>query len=84
MTTMAAMDNKHPLAEWRQARGLTQDDFARLCSVTRWTINSIETGRRAPSMDLAKKIIAKTQGGVTAEQIMPAMARFAALTRATA
>lgn len=57
---------KHPLATWREAQEppLTQADLARTVGVTRWTINSIETGRRNASRDVIRKIIEATGGVV--------------------
>jgi putative transcriptional regulator len=39
--------------ELRSARGLTQEGLADLARVSRQTINSIETGRFEPSLNLA-------------------------------
>lgn len=60
------MNAKHPLAVWREAqeKPLTQEAFARLVGTTRWTINSIETGRRKPSRDLILRIKAATDEAV--------------------
>ena len=57
---------KHPLATWREAQPepLTQKAFAELVGCDRWTINSIETGRRRASRDLASSIIKATDGAV--------------------
>lgn len=60
------MSAKHPLAVWRETRQkpLTQDEFAKLVGVKRWTINSIETGRRKPSRDLIVRISIATDTAV--------------------
>ncbi len=55
-----ANDEKHPITDWREANGKSQADLADALRVTRWTINSIEVGRRTPSMQLAKAIAAHT------------------------
>ena len=39
--------------ELRVARGLSQADLARQMSVSRQTINAVETGRYTPSLPLA-------------------------------
>ena len=40
--------------ELRQQRGdMTQEDLAKLCSVTRQTIIAVESGRYSPSLELA-------------------------------
>lgn len=62
---------KHPLAVWRetQPKPLTQQAFARLVNTSRWTINSIETGRRKPGRDLILAISKATGGAVGFEQL---------------
>ena len=40
----------------RQAAGLSQQELARRCGLTRQAINAIETGRYDPSLPLAFKI----------------------------
>jgi len=55
------MQNDHALAAWRKTQNnLSQEAFAAQIGVTRWMVNSIETGRRKPSLDLALKIQAVT------------------------
>ena len=44
---------KNKVEQLRKARGLNQEDFARMLYVSRQTINSIETGKYNPSLDLA-------------------------------
>jgi len=40
--------------ELREQRGdMTQEDLAKLCSVTRQTIIAVESGRYSPSLELA-------------------------------
>ncbi len=47
---------KNRIEEIRKARGIRQEDFARLMGVSRQTISSLETGRYNPSIFLAYKI----------------------------
>jgi len=63
---MAAMKNKHPLAVWRESQNppVPQHQVATLVGVSRWTINSIETGRRMAGRDLIAAIQTATNGGV--------------------
>lgn len=63
---------KHPLATWREAqtKPLTQKALAELVVCDRWTINSIETGRRRASRELASTIIKVTDGAVSFEDLM--------------
>ena len=42
----------------RKAKGLTQDDLARLCHVTRTTITNVELGYSDPSLTLLQLIAA--------------------------
>lgn len=47
---------KNRIEEIRKARGIRQEDFAKLMGVSRQTISSLETGRYNPSIFLAHKI----------------------------
>lgn len=53
MATTARVENR--VKEKRLARGLTQDELARIVGVSRQSINSIERGRYIPSLQLALK-----------------------------
>ena len=44
---------KNKVEQLRKARGLNQEDFARMLYVSRQTISAIETGKYNPSLDLA-------------------------------
>lgn len=44
---------KNKVEQLRKARGLNQEDFAKMLRVSRQTISSIETGKYNPSLDLA-------------------------------
>lgn len=62
------MANEHALSVWRKSQDpkLSQEELAEKLGVTRWMVNSIETGRRRPSWDLVDRIISLTAGVVTA------------------
>ena len=60
---------KHPLIDWRQANGLSQEQAGETLGTTRWTINSIERGRRKPSIELTKAIEART--GIPRGELRP-------------
>lgn len=47
---------KNRIEDIRKARGIRQDEFAKLMGVSRQTISSLETGRYNPSIFLAYKI----------------------------
>jgi len=47
---------KNRIEEIRKAKGIRQEEFARLMGVSRQTISSLETGRYNPSILLAFKI----------------------------
>ena len=47
---------KNRIEEIRNARGIRQEDFAKLMGVSRQTISSLENGRYNPSILLAHKI----------------------------
>ena len=44
---------KNKVEQLRKARGLNQEDFAKMLRVSRQIISSIETGKYNPSLDLA-------------------------------
>jgi putative transcriptional regulator len=44
---------QNDVRELRLARGLRQEDLAKALSVSRQTVNAIETGRYLPSLPLA-------------------------------
>jgi len=47
---------RNHLREFRELKGLTQEDLARALGVTRQTIIAIEKGKYNPSLELAFKI----------------------------
>lgn len=58
---------KNRIEEIRNARGIRQEDFARLMGVSRQTISSLENGRYNPSILLAYKIA--RYFGMTIEEV---------------
>jgi len=58
---------KNRIEEIRNARGIRQEDFARLMGVSRQTISSLENGRYNPSILLAYKIA--KYFGMTIEEV---------------
>lgn len=44
------------IRELRKENGITQEELARLCSVSRQTIISLENGKYNPSIHLAHKV----------------------------
>ena len=53
---MSKTQTKHPLAIYRELRGISQGDLAEELGRHRWTIAAIETGLRSPSGELLRKI----------------------------
>ena len=47
---------KNKIEDIRKARGIRQDEFAKLMGVSRQTISSLENGRYNPSILLAHRI----------------------------
>ena len=47
---------KNRIEELRKARGIRQEEFAKMLGVSRQTISSLETGRYNPSIFLAHNI----------------------------
>lgn len=58
---------KNRIEEIRKARGIRQEEFARILGVSRQTISSLETGRYNPSIFLAYKIA--RYFGMTIEEV---------------
>ena len=58
---------KNRIEELRKARGIRQEEFAKLLGVSRQTISSLETGRYNPSILLAYKIA--KYFGMTIEEV---------------
>lgn len=58
---------KNKIEDIRKARGIRQDEFAKLMGVSRQTISSLETGRYNPSIFLAYKI--SRYFGMTIEEV---------------
>ena len=48
------MDNR--IRELRKSRNLSQEDVARLCDVSRQTINAIENNKYDPTLQLAFRL----------------------------
>lgn len=71
MQTIDLMSPKHPLAAWRETQDppLTQADLARRVDTSRWTINSIEKGRRKPGRELIVKIAKLTGNAIGLEEL---------------
>ena len=58
---------KNRIEEIRKARGIRQEEFARLMGVSRQTVSSLETGRYNPSIYLAYRIA--MYFGMTIEEV---------------
>ena len=48
------MDNN--IKQYRKENGISQEDLARMCKVTRQTINAIENNKYDPTLSLAFKL----------------------------
>ena len=58
---------KNKVEQLRKARGLNQEDFAKMLRVSRQTISSLENGRYNPSIMLAYRIA--VYFGMTIEEV---------------
>ena len=47
------MTVENRIRAWRKERGLSQEELARLCGVSRQTINAIENNKYDPTLSLA-------------------------------
>ena len=50
------LDGVNPVKVWREYRGMTAAELAKLCGVTAAAISQVETGKRDPSVALLKKL----------------------------
>lgn len=60
------------LAAYLKLSGRTATDLARQCSVSVPTITRVAKGQKTPSLTLAAKIRAATEGAVRADDYLPA------------
>jgi transcriptional regulator with XRE-family HTH domain len=61
---------EHPLRRYRKAKGLTIEALAERISSSRATISRIEAGLQEPSFGLMRRIMAETEGEVTANDFV--------------
>lgn len=61
-----------PLRRYRLKHKLSQSQLAALIGTTTPTVSRLETGDRLPSFAMVLKIVAVTNGNVTADDFMPA------------
>jgi DNA-binding XRE family transcriptional regulator len=62
--------HEHPLTLYRRERSLTQRDIAELVGCSRWHINRIEKGERAPSWDLVSRLKELSGGALSADDFI--------------
>jgi putative transcriptional regulator len=53
---MSGLVIRNQIRALRQARGVTQEQLAAACTVTRQTIIALEAGKYSPSLELAFKL----------------------------
>lgn len=63
------------LREYRQAQGLSQEEFAKGVRVRKATISRIENGQRVPSVGLISRICEFSKGALTANDFVPSVQR---------
>lgn len=74
--------DKHPLTDFREREGLSQDDLAKLIGVTRETVTRWENGSRKPDEERLPKIAKET--GIQPGTLRPDLAARAAMFSETA
>lgn len=61
-----ALDMKNNIREMRKQRGLSQEDLAKKCGVSRQTVNAIENNKYDPTLalafHLAKELVTTVDG----------------------
>lgn len=63
---------KHPLAAYREAKNVRPSVAARELEISRQSLFRIENGDQTPSVDLIKRIVAFTDGKVSASDLVEA------------
>jgi DNA-binding XRE family transcriptional regulator len=66
-----AMSTKHPLLRYRQDRGMSLADIARMVNASRSQINRVERYETAPSMSLVARLIEASRGKLKASDFLP-------------
>lgn len=61
----------HPLTRYLDDTDVGRTELARLAGTSRQTIHRIERGEQSPSLDLVARIIAATEGKLSADDFMP-------------
>lgn len=62
---------EHPLRQYRERHGLSQETLASVIGTTKATVSRLEGGERAPSLEMMRKIAEATRGEVTANDFLP-------------
>ena len=58
---------QNTIRELRKEKGLSQDELARACSVSRQTVNAIENNKYDPTLSLAFRLAAQLE--VTVDEL---------------
>lgn len=59
------MENR--IREWRKGKGISQEELAKQCKVSRQTINAIENNKYDPTLELAFRL--SKELGTTVDQL---------------
>jgi DNA-binding XRE family transcriptional regulator len=62
--------SEHAMRRYRKEKGLPLDALAKAVNVSRGTISKIETGRALPSVGLIRRLIAATDGALSADDFV--------------
>jgi DNA-binding XRE family transcriptional regulator len=63
---------KHPLAAYREAKNVRPSVAAKELAISRQSLFRIENGDQTPSVELIKRIVAFTDGKVSASDLVEA------------
>jgi len=61
---------EHPLRTYRQQKGLSLRDLARMAATSKTTISRIEGYYVDPSMALIRRLVTVTDGGIRADDFL--------------
>lgn len=61
----------HPMTNFRKKTAISKERLAKLAGTTRQTIHRIESGEQTPSLDLVARLIAASEGALSADDFLP-------------
>jgi transcriptional regulator with XRE-family HTH domain len=61
---------EHPMRRYRRIKGIPLEALAQATNISRGTLSRIETGKQNPSVDLMRRLIAASDGVLSANDFV--------------